>query len=91
MSGPTTSPYRRVIMGLCHGATDAETMRTAAELAQLLGLNLRYLFIEDEACTCAGRAAVCARNPTAHAQLEFRSLLRLSRRTSAGRRPNAAV
>ena len=49
MSGPTTSQYRRVIMGLCHGAADAETMCTAAELAQLLGLNLRYLFIEDEA------------------------------------------
>ena len=45
MSGHTTSTYRRVIMGLCHGAADAETMRTAAELAQLLGLNLRYTLL----------------------------------------------
>jgi hypothetical protein len=49
MSDHTTSTYRRVIMGICHGAADAETMRAAAEFAQLLGLNLRYLFIEDEA------------------------------------------
>jgi hypothetical protein len=49
MSGRTQSESRRVIVGLCYGAPDAETMRTAAEFAHLLSLNLHCLFIEDEA------------------------------------------
>ena len=49
MSGQAQSAYRKVIVGLCHGAADAATMRTAAEFAQLLGLDLHCLFIEDEA------------------------------------------
>ena len=44
MSGQAQSAYRQVIVGLCHGAADAETMRTAAEFAQLLGLDLHCLF-----------------------------------------------
>jgi hypothetical protein len=49
MSEKTPSTYRKVVVGLCHGAADADTMRAAAEFAQLLGLDLHCLFIEDEA------------------------------------------
>ena len=49
MSDQAQSAYRRVIVGLCHGEAEAETMRTAAEFAQLLGLGLHCLLIEDEA------------------------------------------
>ena len=49
MSDQARSAYRRLILDLCHGASDAETMRAAAEFARLLGLDLYCLFIEDEA------------------------------------------
>jgi hypothetical protein len=49
MSGQVQSAYRRVIVGLCHSEADAKTMRTAAEFARLLGLDLHCLLIEDEA------------------------------------------
>ena len=49
MSTTTRSVNRRLIFDLCHGAADAETMRAAVEFAQLLGLDLHCLFIEDEA------------------------------------------
>jgi hypothetical protein len=49
MSGQTPSAYRRLILELYHGAADAATMRSAAEFARLLDLDLHCLFIEDEA------------------------------------------
>ncbi len=49
MSGQTGSANRHLILDLCHGAADAATMRAAVEFAQLLGLGLHCLFIEDEA------------------------------------------
>ena len=49
MIQPTDSPDRRVILDLYHGGADAETIRTAAEIARVLGLDLHGLFIEDEA------------------------------------------
>ncbi len=39
----------RLILEVCHGAADAETLRAAVEFARLLGLDLHCLFIEDEA------------------------------------------
>jgi len=49
MSEKTRAAYPKVIVGLCHGAADADTVRMAAEFAQLVGLDLHCLFIEDEA------------------------------------------
>ncbi len=49
MSSGEQSTYRRIIIGLCLGETDAQSIRTAAEFARLLGVNLHCLFIEDEA------------------------------------------
>lgn len=49
MSERARSTYRKVVVGVCHGAADADTMRMAAEFAQLLGLDLHCLFVEDEA------------------------------------------
>ena len=49
MSSGEQSIYRRIVIGLCHGETDAQSIRTAAEFARLLGVNLHCLFIEDEA------------------------------------------
>jgi len=49
MSTETRLVSRRLILDLCHGAADAATMRAAVEFAQLLGLGLHCLFIEDEA------------------------------------------
>lgn len=49
MSGRARSTYRKVVVGVCHGATVADTMRMAAEFAHLLGLDLHCLFVEDEA------------------------------------------
>ena len=40
---------RRLVLDVCHGASDTETLRTAAEFARLLSLDLHCLFIEDEA------------------------------------------
>jgi hypothetical protein len=41
--------YRRIIFELSHGVADVEALHTVGELARLLGLELRCLFIEDEA------------------------------------------
>jgi hypothetical protein len=49
MSGQQPAANRRVVVGLCAGAAEAETMRAAAEFAQLLGFDLHCLFVEDEA------------------------------------------
>ena len=49
MSTTASSVNCRLILDLCHGAADAETVRAAVEFAQLLGLDLHCLFIEDEA------------------------------------------
>ncbi|SPE21114.1 conserved hypothetical protein [Burkholderiales bacterium] len=49
MSDQARSAYRRLILDLCHGTSDAESMRAAVEFARLLGLDLHCLFIEDEA------------------------------------------
>ena len=49
MSEKTRAAYPKVIVGLCHGAADADTVRMAAEFAQLVGLDLHCLLIEDEA------------------------------------------
>lgn len=49
MSNQARSTSRRVVAGFCYGAADAATMRTVAEFARLLGLDLHCLFIEDEA------------------------------------------
>lgn len=43
------STYRRLVLDLYHGASDAQTLRVAAELARLMHLDLHCLFIEDEA------------------------------------------
>ncbi len=43
------STYRRLVLDLYHGASDAQTIRAAAEFARLLHLDLHCLFIEDEA------------------------------------------
>jgi type IV pilus biogenesis protein CpaD/CtpE len=49
MSERARSRYRKVVVGVCHGAAAADTMRMAAEFAHLLGLDLHCLFVEDEA------------------------------------------
>jgi hypothetical protein len=38
---------RRLVLEVCHGCADAQTMRTAAQFASMLGLGLHGLFIED--------------------------------------------
>lgn len=38
---------RRLVLEVYHGSADAQTMRTAAEFASMLGLGLHGLFIED--------------------------------------------
>lgn len=38
---------RRLVLELCHGCADAQTMRTAAQFAASLGLDLHGVFIED--------------------------------------------
>ena len=43
------STYRRLVLDLYHGASDARTLRVAAGLAGLMNLDLHCLFIEDEA------------------------------------------
>ena len=43
------SAYRRLVLDLYHGASDARTLRVAAELARLMNLDMHCLFIEDEA------------------------------------------
>ena len=48
MTGDRGIVFRRLILEVGHSATDAATMRTAAEFARLLGLDLHGLFIEDE-------------------------------------------
>lgn len=49
MSASEHVMHRRLVLELCHGCADAETMRAAAEFASLLGLDLHGLFIEDAA------------------------------------------
>lgn len=48
MTGDRGTVFRRLILEVGHSATDAATMRTAAEFARLLGVDLHGLFIEDE-------------------------------------------
>ena len=49
MSARTPPTYRRLVLEFGHGTTDVGIVRTAAELARLLGVDLHGLFIEDEA------------------------------------------
>lgn len=39
--------HRRLVLEVCHGCADSQTMRTAAQFASMLGLDLHGLFIED--------------------------------------------
>jgi hypothetical protein len=48
MSEQARSAYRRLILDLCHGPADAETMRAAAEFAQLLRLDLHCVHGGDK-------------------------------------------
>ncbi len=48
MSASAPPPYRRLVLEFGQGTPDAALVRTAAELARLLGLDLHGLFIEDE-------------------------------------------
>jgi hypothetical protein len=43
----TTIRRRRLVLELCHGCADAQTMRIAAQLAAFLDLDLHGVFIED--------------------------------------------
>ena len=49
MSAGGQENRHRLIVELCHGATDARTLRAVAEMAALLQLDLHGLFVEDEA------------------------------------------
>ena len=49
---------RRVILHLHHGAAERALIRAAAELAQMLGVALHGVFLEDEALPELGGAAV---------------------------------
>lgn len=49
MNARTPATYRRLILDFGQGMPDAAIVRTAAELARLLGVDLHGLFIEDEA------------------------------------------
>lgn len=49
MSNTAQTRQCRLIVELCHGGIDARTLRTVAECASLLELDLHGLFIEDEA------------------------------------------
>ncbi len=49
MSVPTEPQRRRVVLHLHHGATERVLIRAAAELAQMLGLVLHGVFMQDDA------------------------------------------
>jgi len=49
MLAPDTVPFRRLVLDLCTVVGDGAALRAAAELAHLLRIDLRGLFIEDPA------------------------------------------
>ncbi|MDE2582818.1 MAG: hypothetical protein KGL52_14385, partial [Rhodospirillales bacterium] len=49
MSEPAAPRFRRLVLEFGQGTPDAALVRTAADLARLLGIDLQGLFVEDEA------------------------------------------